>query len=108
MALRLPGVDQGIACAGTAIESRTFLVRKKAFLFLSDKQLRLKLGRSVADAKQRGFTVGAAGWLKLDLDELPAQPILKAWIAESYAHFAGVGQTSPTPAKSNPRRRSGR
>ncbi len=108
IALALPDVDQGIACAGTAVESRTFLVRKKTFLFLSKKLMRLKLERSAADAKRRGFEVGAGGWVKLDLDGLPPQPILKAWIAESYSLYSGTGAAQPARASSKSGRKSGR
>ncbi len=105
LAMALPDVDEGISCAGTALECRTFLVRKKAFLFLSKDHIRLKLGPSIADAKKRGFAAGAAGWVKLNLDELPPRPLLKAWIAESHSLFAGSPRTKKA-ATSKPARRS--
>ncbi|MBK7878253.1 MAG: hypothetical protein IPJ77_21570 [Planctomycetes bacterium] len=103
LALALPGVEQGIACAGTALESRTFLVRKKTFLFVSKTQLRLKLERSAAKAKERGYDVGKNGWLKLELAALPPPSVLKAWISESHALFAGAERAPGTKAKT-PRR----
>ncbi|MBK7645051.1 MAG: hypothetical protein IPJ19_18725 [Planctomycetes bacterium] len=99
IALALGDVEQGLSCAGTALECRSFLVKKQAFLFLSEEHLRLKLGRSVAQAKKRGVAVGAAGWIKLDLDDLPPQPMLKAWIAESYALFAGKDRAKAPASK---------
>ena len=98
IALALPDVEEGVSCAGTALESRTFRVKQKAFLFVSKKELRLKLAASLADAKKRGFEAGAGGWVKLPLEELPGDAILKAWIRESHALFAG------TPRAKTPRR----
>ena len=84
IAVALPGVEQGIACAGTALESRTYSVNKKAFLFVSREHARLKLDRSAAEARKRGAEVGVGGWTKLSLDELPPPSILRRWIAESH------------------------
>jgi hypothetical protein len=89
IALALPDVEQGIACAGTVLESRTYLTGKKAFLFLGKEQARLKLGASSAEAKKAGFNVGASGWVTLSLDALPAAAAAKRWIAESHALAAG-------------------
>ena len=92
IALALPDVQQGIACAGTALASRTFAVRNKAFLFLSAKEARLKLEASLAAARDAGHGVGANGWVKLDLEALPATAVLRRWIAESHALMAGRPQ----------------
>lgn len=97
IALALPDVGQGVACAGTPIESRTFTVRNRAFLFVSAKDVRLKLAASAAAATARGIAVGAHGWIKLPLDGLPPVRILSAWIAESYALCAGTTGVSATP-----------
>ena len=91
IALALVDVDQGIACAGTALESRTYRTRKKAFLFVSTKQARLKLETSAPEARKLGCAVGANGWVTLPLDALPAAPIVKRWIAESHALSSGPG-----------------
>ena len=85
IALALPGVEQGIACAGTALESRTYQVNKKSFLFVSKKQARLKLDASASEARKLGFAVGANGWVTVPLDGLPAAAVIKRWIAESYS-----------------------
>jgi hypothetical protein len=85
IALALPEVVQGLACAGTALESRTYLTEKKAFLFVAKKQARLKLADSAQQARKLGFAVGANGWATLPLEALPATPVLKRWIAESHA-----------------------
>jgi len=84
----LPNVASGVACVGTALESRTFTTNKKAFLFVSQNDVRLKLAASSADAKKAGFDVGVNGWVKLPLAELPAAATLKKWIAESHALMA--------------------
>lgn len=65
IALALPDVEQGIACAGTALESRTYRTKDKAFLFVSAKQARLKL------------------------EALPAASVIKSWIVESHALASG-------------------
>ena len=91
IALALADVEQGIACAGTALESRTYRTRKKAFLFVAARQARLKLDASAPEARKLGCAVGANGWVTLSLDALPAAPIVKRWIAESHALAAGPG-----------------
>jgi len=101
-ALALTDVEQGIACAGTALESRTYGTSKKTFLFVSTKQARLKLDSSASEAKKLGFAVGTNGWVTLPLDTLPATPVVKRWITESHALAAGLG-----PRKSEPKRQRG-
>jgi hypothetical protein len=105
IACALPNVDQGIACVGTALESRTYLLGKKSFLFVSRKDVRLKLSASAAKAKKLGLAVGANGWVKLALDALPPARVLERWIAESYA-LAG-GATAAGTAKRAARQRGG-
>ncbi len=95
IARALAGVDEGVACAGTKLESRTFRVANKAFLFVSAKHARLKLAASASDAKQLGFDVGASGWVKVPLDALPAAATCKRWIAESRALFAPPATKQP-------------
>lgn len=92
IALALPEVVQGIACAGTALESRTYQTSKKAFLFVSKKQARLKLDESVKQATKLGFAVGANGWVTLPLDALPAGTVVKRWIAESHTLVSRSGK----------------
>lgn len=85
IATSLPDVTTGVACAGTALESQTFTTNKKAFLFVSKKDVRLKLSASIASAKKAGFDVGANGWVKIPLADLPAAATSKKWVAESHA-----------------------
>ncbi|MBL8748713.1 MAG: hypothetical protein JNK78_06105 [Planctomycetes bacterium] len=99
IATSLPDVTTGVACAGTPIESTTFLTSKKAFLFVSKKDVRFKLAASAADAKKAGCEVGANGWVKIPLDGLPAAAVLKKWIAESHSLMA--------PAAKAPRAKAG-
>lgn len=89
IALALPDVTQGVACAGTALESRTYCVGGKAFLFVSGKDARLKLADSAADATALGLLVGANGWVKLSLAALPPPAVMARWIGESHALLAG-------------------
>lgn len=95
LALALPEVVQGIACSGTALESRTYAIGKKSFLFVSKKQARLKLDSSAKEAAKLGFAVGANGWVMLPLDALPANAVVKRWIAESYALNSGAANKKP-------------
>jgi len=91
IARALPGVEQGIACAGTALESRTYQVKGKSFLFVSKQQARLKLAASAPEARKLGFAVGANGWVTLPLDGLPAAAVLERWVGESHALISGAG-----------------
>jgi hypothetical protein len=84
----LPDVVEGIACAGTKLESRTFATNAKTFLFVSAQEARLKLDASAAAAKRLGFEVGGNGWVKLPFDALPAAATLRSWIAESHGLMA--------------------
>jgi hypothetical protein len=89
-ALAHDGVEETVSCKGTAVESASFRVKKKAFLFLSDAHVRLKLGASIAKARKLGCDVGKLGWVKVGLaDKPPPMTVLKAWIGESYALTRG-------------------
>ena len=96
LALRYPEAQEGIACAGTALESKTIKVGNKAFLFLGEKDVRLKLGESLAEAAKLAakvpgrYEVGVHGWVKLTFsnDETPPLDLLKRWIDESYRLLA--------------------
>jgi hypothetical protein len=84
-ALRHADVEEAVACKGTAVESASFKVRKKAFLFLSASHARVKLDASIAKARKLGCDVGKLGWVKVDLvTKTPPLGTLRAWIAESY------------------------
>jgi hypothetical protein len=104
IALKLPHVEQGIACKGTALESITFNVRKKAFLFVGASHARFKLRDAIAEATKlavkkepMGVTVGSLGWVKVSLaGAVPPRDVLEHWVAESYRIALGVPKT---PAK---------
>jgi hypothetical protein len=84
LALKLPDVEFGIACKGTALESTTYNANKKAFLFVGPKDARLKR---------------AAGWIKIDLAAPPSNDDLAAWVAESHALMAASGAKKPAVKK---------
>jgi hypothetical protein len=101
-ALRLPGVEEGVACEGTAVESRTFKVRKKSFLFVRRANVMLKLGDSADEAarlasKDGRYRIGAGGWLTVTLGAGTAPPpmaLMTRWIAESYRLYAADGKVA--------------
>ncbi|MBL8755822.1 MAG: MmcQ/YjbR family DNA-binding protein [Planctomycetes bacterium] len=97
IARSLPEVDCGVACAGTSLESRTWKVGGKAFLFASRKDVRLKLDASVDEARARGFAVGKNLWVTLPLDALPPERVLAKWIAESHSAMAPKAKPKPKP-----------
>jgi hypothetical protein len=96
-ALRYPGTEEGVACEGTPIESRTVKARNKAFLFLTVGHARLKLRESLPEAtklaqkKPDQLQVGAGGWVKATLSADGSTPldVLERWIGESYRLMAG-------------------
>jgi predicted DNA-binding protein (MmcQ/YjbR family) len=90
-ASQFPGVEETIACQGTAVESSAFKVGKKTFLFLRAVDARLKLDESLAEAaklakKEPGrYSAGTMGWIKVELSpEPPPLDLLKRWIGESF------------------------
>ena len=110
-ALKLPDTEEGIACAGTKLESRTVNVGGKAFVFICDGNARLKLGDSVKEATALAkkepdrYKVGANGWAQLlYADAAPPTDLLTRWVAESYhlmapKKAATAGKAKPAPAK---------
>jgi hypothetical protein len=92
-ALRQPDVEQAIACRGTALESASFKVRGKAFLFLRPTTAMLKLGDSLAEATRLAVKepalckVGSGAWvtIALDGDNSINAKVLAGWVAESYS-----------------------
>jgi len=108
IALALPGVDEGIACAGTALESHTYRVNKKNFLFVSEKSARLKLSASSSEARRLGCEVGTNGWVKLALDALPPASVVRRWIVESHSLAAGGSDAAGARARTGTTRRSRR
>jgi hypothetical protein len=90
-ALGRPGTAEGIACKGTALESRTVTAGNKAFLFLAGDHGRLKLGASLAEARELAATgaceAGAGGWVKFTVAAVP-RDVLERWIDESWRLLA--------------------
>ncbi len=110
-ALHYPGTEEGVACEGTPIESRTVRARNKAFLFLTVGHARLKLRESLPEATRLAqkrpdqLQVGSGGWVKASLGADGSTPIdvLERWIGESYRLMAGPpvsagGKTKKSPA----------
>jgi hypothetical protein len=112
-AAKLPGVEEGIACAGTALESRTLKIGDKAFAFFGPNDLRIKLAQSLvaaqrlAKARPGSCVPSASGWTKCTLGPgmLPISTLTK-WISESYRMFApppyGNAAEKRKPAKKSP------
>lgn len=95
-AMRLPGAEEGVACAGTALEKRTIKAKNKAFLFLGLSDAMLKLGPSLEEAvalatlEPGRVKVGAHGWVTVKLDEkAPPLELLQRWIEESHRVVSG-------------------
>jgi hypothetical protein len=114
LALRYPEAEEGIACAGTAIEKRTIKVRSKAFLFLGTADAMLKLGDSLAEAAKLAakepelYKTGAKGWVtvKIDADASPPFDVLARWIDESYRLLAPEQLVSLLPERGLPSKNS--
>jgi hypothetical protein len=94
VALGLPGVEEGVSCAGTALQSSSFKARKKAFLFIGPTAgrlvARLKLGaESASRAGAAGCVVGANGWVTVPLDGSAEVDV--GWVEESFRIVTGHG-----------------
>ena len=82
--LGYPDATEGTSCAGTAIESRTVLTGKRAFVFLRRKELRMKVGDSFAEVEALAaahpdrYEAGRNGWIKVTL-EAGADPTPEQW-----------------------------
>lgn len=115
-ATRLPDVTAGIACAGTPLESRSFISREKAFLFIGTKDARLKLSSSVVEAhalarqSPDAVRVGAGGWATINLaaGALLAAPVLARWVAESYDVCSGGARAAKASRQARTRSKRGR
>lgn len=105
---RHDGVEQGVACKGTAAECTTYKINKKAFLFVRPKAAMVKLGASIAEAAKLEaaapelYRVGIGGWVTITLNgaESPDANVLERWIAESYQLYTSAA--SPKPSKPKP------
>lgn len=99
IALALPGAVEGVACAGTTLESRAYSVNRRNFLFVSEKLARLKLEAYCAEAQRLGCEVGANGWVKLSFDTPPPTSVVRRWIAESHLLAGGGGSRTKKGAR---------
>jgi hypothetical protein len=83
-------VEEGVACAGTAIECATFKSKKKAFLFVNENNARVRLVASRAEAARlakkepKRFVIGPQGWAKVFLSDPPELELMLRWLDESY------------------------
>src|SRR5262249_44961069 len=116
-ALRLPDAEEGIACEGTALESRTVKRKNKAFLFLRATEARLKLAASLTEAaglasqEPTRYSLGAHGWVLVKLEGGPVPlDVLKRWIEESYSLLGGSTSTSTrsSPARLKVKKKPGK
>jgi len=105
-ASKLAGAEEGVSCKGTAAESRTYQLKKRAFVFLRPVAMMVKLGESIpasvelAKEDPKTYQAGASGWttIKFQTDAKLSAKLLSSWIDESHALFTeAVNQ--PTPAK---------
>jgi hypothetical protein len=107
-ALSLPETEDGIACAGTALESITVKTKKKAFLFVRSTEARLKLAGSLTEAAKLAaqqpehYAVGAGGWVLIKFEDPADHPldVLKRWVKESHSLFAN--DEAPTAKPKTP------
>ncbi|HWB01953.1 MAG TPA: hypothetical protein VG796_02945 [Verrucomicrobiales bacterium] len=123
-ALRYPEAEEGIACKGTALECSAFKAGKKTFLFISGKEIRLKLGESLPEAgrlaakEPHHYSAGSMGWVvvKFGSDESPPAGLLERWVEESYRMLvpkklvamlgeSGEEARAKGPKKKGPKRR---
>jgi hypothetical protein len=92
IASRLPDVEAGIACKGTAAECVTCKVNKRAFLFLRPAAVMLKLKESVGDVARLAakepdrYNAGAGGWVTVKRPTESPLPmdVMERFIGESY------------------------
>ena len=111
-ALCHPDVEEGLACEGTAIESATYKVKGKAFLFPRPEKAMLKLDGSLEEAlklateKPACYKVGSGAWVTITLSNPKdiSMEVLSRWIAESHKLFA-VTQKKPAKGRTSKKSR---
>jgi hypothetical protein len=110
VAAALADVEEGIACKGTAVESRTYKCSGKAFLFLRRRNVMVRLRDCLAEAQQLSnenpamYRTGSGGWTTIKWNDGDAPPMatLTKWIADSYNGYAG----SPSPETKPPKKKA--
>ena len=80
IAKKLPATEEAIACKGTALESRSFKIAGKAFLFVGPKHALVKAG---------------AKWRKIDLAATHACEDLVDLVGNSYRAYASASERKP-------------
>jgi predicted DNA-binding protein (MmcQ/YjbR family) len=97
-AMAEPGVTEDVACKGTALESTSYKLGGRAFLFVQRKSgalvLRLKLAASADAAVRAGGTAGAHGWVTLTVPASEPAAALQGWVHESRELVAGAKPAS--------------
>lgn len=109
-ALSHPDVEVSVACEGTSVESASFKVRGKAFLFLRNVSAMVKLSASRAEAERWAqqspgvCKIGSGGWATVTLATLDSAGVqrVRNWIAESYEQFASERSAAPTKLAKKP------
>ncbi len=102
-ALRFPGTQEGVACAGTTLEKRTIRAKDKAFLFLGASDAVLKLRDSYAEAERLAakdparYAPGGHGWVRVTVpgDGSTPRDVLERWAGESYRLLAPKSLLAP-------------
>lgn len=105
-------VEEGIACKGTAVESRTYKHGGKAFLFLRRGNVMVRLRDCLTEAQQLSnqnpamYRAGSGGWTTIRWNDGDAPPMatLTRWIADSYNSYAGP----PSPEAKPPKKKAAR
>jgi hypothetical protein len=97
--------EEGVACEGTALESRTIRTGNKAFLFLRPTDARLKLAGSLKEAAAHAaeapnrYVVGTGGWILVKFDDATDPTgVVERWIVESHA-LLGAGKPAKRATK---------
>lgn len=97
-ALRQADVQESVACKGTPIESATFKVGGRAFLFLRPGRVMVRLDRSqeaasrLAGKKPACYKIGSGGWTTVTFED-PGDvsiKLLEKRIGESYRVLASA------------------
>jgi hypothetical protein len=111
IATAYPDAEETIACAGTALESTSYKAGKTSFLFVGPKDVKLKLAKSLPEAKALAskdperVRVGSLGWVTVTPGDAVPVAILKRWIDESFQMVAGASARSSSGATSAQRKK---
>ena len=108
VALAQPDTDEGVACAGTPLEKSTIKARDKAFVFMGQREVMLKLSESLEEAKTMAqsspaaLKVGARDWVTAQLDSLPRALLATSACDESVPSSKGALLVPAGPLKGLP------